>query len=185
MADEDLLRWAVEEGLIRRNLDGFFCPKCGGDILQVHKSKSGGGLVWQCKMRGCGKLVALTANDSDLFLARVPLKKQIIALYFLCTIKQPGAALVAEMLHLDEHTVNDLFNKARAMITAEMRIANRFLSIGGRDLDVELDEICFRNSDAQDSDGNESTLWYRFLGAVRRGSSFMYVGVLPVKFVKG
>jgi hypothetical protein len=95
--------------------------------------------MWKCKVRRCGKQVPFMVNESDLFLPGIPLKKQIVCLYFLCTLKQPGAALVAEIVHLDEHTVNDIFNKARAMVTLEMRIANRFLSVGGPDQDVELD----------------------------------------------
>jgi hypothetical protein len=100
-------------------------------------------------------------------------------------LDQPGAALVAEMCHLDKHYVLAIWVLGRGVMTTNMRIANRCLSVGGKQTDVEMHEIPFRTMEVKNSSGEEGHAWLRFVGAVRRGSSVVYLGELPVTFTKG
>ena len=58
-----------------------------------------------------------------------------------------------------------------------MRRANAVIQVGAMDQDVEADEGSFRNWHIERGD-EKLSVWTRFLGVVRRGSSLVYLGEL-------
>ena len=62
---------------------------------------------------------SVTARETDLFLPRVPLSKQIIVLYMLIHHNQPGIEKLAFDANMDEHCVNTLVGKAQTSLVVD------------------------------------------------------------------
>jgi hypothetical protein len=97
----------------------------------------------------------------------------MLVLYNMVHHWQPGAAKLAQDADLDEHTVEALLRSVRGAVSWTMMRANCVLQVGGEDEDVEVDEVAFRCQPFMDGD-QKKRRWYRFLGAVRRGSALYY-----------
>ena len=117
------------------------------------------GSSWACGKASCRHSVPFTEYDSDLWLARVPLRKQLHILCLWLEFKQPSGRLLAEVCHLEEDTLLELLGKFRWWIVKEMHLANRFMQIGGENCDVELDEIAFRATSVS-VDGQTKVAWF-------------------------
>ena len=68
------------------------------------------------------------------------------------------------------------FQTFDAHFAAAIQRLSDSLCIGGRGFDVELDEICFRSLARA-----HGVVWVRFLAAVRRGSSLVWIHKLPYR----
>ena len=126
-------------------------------------------MSYQCP-KPCRYMESVTARETDLFLPRVPLSKQILVLYMLIHHNQPGIEKLAFDANMDEHCVNTLVGKARKLVSWWMVRVNLVLHVGGLDEDAEADEVSFRNAITGDDD-KPKIQWTRFVGVVRRGSS--------------
>ena len=183
-AEQTAFDWCVEVGLLSDGRDPgirpYLCPKCQtAATWKTVVSRTGQGMSYQCP-KPCRYRESVTARETDLFLPRVPLSKQILVLYMLIHHNQPGIEKLALDANMDEHCVNTLVGKTRKLVSWWMARANLVLQVGGLDEDVEADEVSFRNAITGDDD-KPKIQWTRFVGIVRRGSSLYYWGELDTR----
>ena len=86
-AEQTAFDWCVEVGLLSDGRDPgirpYLCPKCQtATTWKTAVSRTGQGISYQWP-KPCRYMESVTARETDLFLPRVPLSKQILVLYML------------------------------------------------------------------------------------------------------
>ena len=131
------------------------CPKCGEKRLKFESAPDGNridGATYVCP-RLCCHRESVIQREADIFLARVPLSKQMFVIYLYIYHKFPGPDQLAFDAELDDRVVLKLLDNVKSLVTWWMLRANAVLQIGGKDEDVEADEASFRNIKVMNADG--------------------------------
>ena len=135
----------------------------------------------------CGRRTPLLSMLSDLeqeyWLPRLSMRKQLAMLW--CFTRGYTNEQVCELLNISRDSAEELFRRFVTLVGEHQEKANEELEVGGYGLQCEADEIAFRCKAERDVSGEPRILWLRYFGLVRRGSSRVFLALLPDRLVTG
>ena len=159
--------------------------------LQLFCVAKNGRQAYRCDV--CHKTRPLLEGEGDVFSRDLSLRRQAIALFeFAFPQVEPSVTDVTRRSQLHPKTVRQLFTKWRRLLAEWQKEKFRNTRLGGDEVEVEMDEVCFRTKAVKVPVQIDEDLWQdkvyvqvlRYLGIFER-VSFRYVLVeLPDSFVK-
>ena len=180
---QKILHHAIDLGFFPSSLkEPMLCSDCSTeDAPKMMKTDMD--MNWRCSKCGDRKTLrtALSEEEQKMWLDRMPLRKQLCAIWHLCNGESVDKT--ATLVSADSRPIYDIYKRLINVVNVIMTAENDTMQIGGKNVECEADEVALRCiHDKQD--GEEGVWWIRYFGMAKRGSTKMYLFLLEDRFVK-